>query len=581
VTPLELVLSRLEGVKRSGDGWTARCPAHHDRAPSLSIGEADDERVLLKCFAGCETEAIVAAVDLTVAELFPADSNDFGEPQEVYPYVDEWSQLLFEVCRFPGKRFLQRRPDSAVPGGFVWKLGKTRRVLYRTDRLFSEREQHPQGPVYICEGERDVHALEAAGALATCNPMGAGKWRPEYAEQLAGFFHVIVVADNDGPGRKHAREVAASLANVVDLVEVVRATEGKDASDHLAAGHGLEDFVPLEPEEAALDDELHSWIPVDLLAAGSNPPEPPFVAGVLYGYRSHLVSGETEAVKTWLALIFCAELIGAGVSVVYIDYENGPAEILSRLRLLGVPDESIAERFTYFHPDEGIAHEPAMMRDLLALLAKREPALGIVDAWIGALQTHDLDPNIGVEIERWRRTFLEPLRSVCPATLILDHVPKAQDSRGRYSIGSERKASAVEVHLGAEVLVPFARGKTGRIKLTTHKDRGGWLPRPRAAELELRSDPETLAITWDFNLSEHASDEGEIFRPTVLMERVSRYLERQAAPVKRTTITEDVTGNRQFELKAINALIREGFAIEEPDGGIVSLKLFREADDDA
>lgn len=178
----------------------------------------------------------------------------------------------------------------------------------------------------------------------------------------------------------------------------------------------------------------HSWEPVDLLSAGANPPAPPTIAGLLYADRSHLLSGETEAVKTWQALVFCAELIAANEPVAYIDYENGPSECLSRLRHLGVSDEAIAELFLYFHPDEAIADEPASMRDFLTVIAKHGPALGIIDSWIGALQTHGLDPNVGIDIERWRRSFLEPLRSVCPATLTLDHVPKAKDSRGRFSI---------------------------------------------------------------------------------------------------------------------------------------------------
>ncbi len=75
--PLDTVLDRLQGqgVERHGKGWTARCPAHHDRHPSLSIGVGDDGRVLVKCFAGCPTETIVAALGLTMADLYPASSN--------------------------------------------------------------------------------------------------------------------------------------------------------------------------------------------------------------------------------------------------------------------------------------------------------------------------------------------------------------------------------------------------------------------------------------------------------------------------------------------------------------------------
>jgi len=67
----EEFLTRLERVKRSGKGWTARCPAHDDRLASLSIGEGDDGRVLVKCHAGCTVEEIVATLGLGLRDLFP------------------------------------------------------------------------------------------------------------------------------------------------------------------------------------------------------------------------------------------------------------------------------------------------------------------------------------------------------------------------------------------------------------------------------------------------------------------------------------------------------------------------------
>ena len=63
-------LSRLEKVKKNGSGWMARCPAHEDRHASLSVGVGDDERVLARCMAGCLTADVVAALGLTLADLF-------------------------------------------------------------------------------------------------------------------------------------------------------------------------------------------------------------------------------------------------------------------------------------------------------------------------------------------------------------------------------------------------------------------------------------------------------------------------------------------------------------------------------
>ena len=67
---LETILARLQGVRRNGARHTARCPAHKDRSPSLSIAEGRDGRVLLNCFAGCPPESIVQALGLTMRDLF-------------------------------------------------------------------------------------------------------------------------------------------------------------------------------------------------------------------------------------------------------------------------------------------------------------------------------------------------------------------------------------------------------------------------------------------------------------------------------------------------------------------------------
>ncbi|MDP9350275.1 MAG: hypothetical protein M3P51_01850, partial [Chloroflexota bacterium] len=67
---LQNVLGLLEGVKPNGKGYQALCPAHDDHNPSLSVAEGDDGRVLLKCFAGCSVEEIVAAVGLETRDLF-------------------------------------------------------------------------------------------------------------------------------------------------------------------------------------------------------------------------------------------------------------------------------------------------------------------------------------------------------------------------------------------------------------------------------------------------------------------------------------------------------------------------------
>jgi len=75
MTPVENLLQRLEKVKGRNGRWTARCPAHNDKGPSLAIREVDDGRILLHCFAGCDTANVVGAVGLDMSDLFPPDEK--------------------------------------------------------------------------------------------------------------------------------------------------------------------------------------------------------------------------------------------------------------------------------------------------------------------------------------------------------------------------------------------------------------------------------------------------------------------------------------------------------------------------
>jgi len=79
-TPIDRVLHRLEKVKSAGPGeWTALCPAHDDKHPSLSVAEAEDGKVLLHCWTGCGVDAIVGALGLSLSDLFPGDRRRLAE----------------------------------------------------------------------------------------------------------------------------------------------------------------------------------------------------------------------------------------------------------------------------------------------------------------------------------------------------------------------------------------------------------------------------------------------------------------------------------------------------------------------
>ena len=79
---IEIILANpsLKGVRKAGAGWQAVCPAHPDKSPSLTIREGDDGRVLLHCFTGCATADVVAAMGLTMADLFAPSSTPRKPP---------------------------------------------------------------------------------------------------------------------------------------------------------------------------------------------------------------------------------------------------------------------------------------------------------------------------------------------------------------------------------------------------------------------------------------------------------------------------------------------------------------------
>lgn len=98
---IDNILSLLEGVKRTGNGtYLARCPAHQDRSPSLSIREADEGKTLIHCHAGCSAHEVVSAVGLELTDLFPprpADPAFVGKPERrPFPAADCLRAIAFE-----------------------------------------------------------------------------------------------------------------------------------------------------------------------------------------------------------------------------------------------------------------------------------------------------------------------------------------------------------------------------------------------------------------------------------------------------------------------------------------------------
>ena len=297
------------------------------------------------------------------------------------------------------------------------------------------------------------------------------------------------------------------------------------------------------------DQPGQSWQPIDLSTVERLPAVRPTMAGNLfYPGGRHLLSGEPESGKSWLALHWCVEQIRAGAYVVWIDFETDPRFMAERLRCLGVTDEEL-RRFTYLQPWEPVTSR-GVAEVIAWILETYKPTVVVFDAFAGLLDLHGLDSNKAMDIERGYRTIVEPWRKDGAATGVIDHVVKNTESRGRFTTGSERKLGAVDVHIGLRLSEPFGRGREGKAKVTIHKDRSGFLPRPLFGYFSMASDEE--GVVSRIEVLEGEDD----FKPTHLMQKVSAYLEREGER-SRNQIETEVEGKAEYVRKAIDLLVLE------------------------
>jgi len=231
------LLGRLEKVKSGESGWTARCPAHDDDSPSLSVSEGDDGRALVNCHAGCTNEDVVAALGLELSDLFPNDGSPDGRRgwtvADYASYVEvpeDWLRAQFglRTAREPGKD-----PSVAIP--YVGTSGEMIRTRHRTrDRFWWARDgdgvalygldrladADPSRSVLIVEGESDVHALAFHDVLAVGVP-GASSWRSSWTRHLEGRdVHVWMEPDQGG------RTLVADVADDLPRAKVIEAPDG-------------------------------------------------------------------------------------------------------------------------------------------------------------------------------------------------------------------------------------------------------------------------------------------------------------------------------------------------------------------
>ncbi len=287
------ILQRFPDARQSGSGWSARCPAHEDRTPSLSIAEGDDGRVLLHCHSGCSPDAVVRAKGLSMSDLMPerarpavpskrrghatpddaiaAMERKLGPRSNDWKYVDANGRHVGTIVRWNradgGKEI---RPVSLQEGKWQSAGMPSPRPMYGLPDLTAAER------VFITEGEKAADAARSLGLVATTSAHGsksAGKtdWTP-----LAGK-DVVILPDNDAAGDAYAKEVVRLLSQcdprpVVRIVVLPGLPESGDIADLVeAAGPaGLEAIR--QQVEAAVSSAATVEYADALAAAGDQRP---------------------------------------------------------------------------------------------------------------------------------------------------------------------------------------------------------------------------------------------------------------------------------------------------------------------
>ena len=388
---LENVLAHLNDVRSSLHGWTACCPAHADREPSLSIGLGEQGQVLLKCFAGCPLERIVEAMGLSLVDLFPAEATkparvtSNGAHRANLTLLDlalekqlPW-QFLFQlgIMEHPsgGLHVPYHLPDGTLSPrsrirtalvarqGSYWSKGAGKIVPYGLERL---EEARKAGYLVVVEGESDCWTLWYQGfpALGLPGAEMAGTLEPS---MLGGIDRLYLVQEPDAAGAIFVKALADRLKGWQwqGKVAVVRLPGFKDPSEfytHDRKGFRAAFRYALDHAEPLVCDPL----PPVASPAGTTPrifslqellswelPPPRWAIPGILPEGLTLLAGKPKQGKSWLALSAALSIAAGGVAlgtqpvsqgeVFYLALEDNARRLQGRARQLlssmsGVPN---------------------------------------------------------------------------------------------------------------------------------------------------------------------------------------------------------------------------------------------------
>lgn len=376
------------------------------------------------------------------------------------------------------------------------------------------------------------------------------------------------------------------------------------AEQAAAAEHPTAAPTPETPADAAPADPA-SWARVDLTTyvdGTYQAPRPTIFtrtdgASLLYPGLVHSFHGESESGKSFIVQAEAVQLITTSHRVLFVDFESDPGSIAERLLLLGATPQQIAANFDYRNPDLRPNATPAELEAWTHMLGESYD-LAVVDGVTDALGLFGFSTKENDDIAAWMRLVPRNIAAQTgAAVVIIDHVTKDTENRGRFAIGGQAKMSGLTgAAYSVEVSKPLGRGLKGLIILKVAKDRPGYVrgisgPMDKhrmqeAARITVDSPTDGTPIVTIDPPAQVAHADGtppDPTRFTGIMERVSKILEKADGPVGRMALRELAGGNKDRLAVVVRTLVDEGYVSikSAPRNGLdhTSIKPYRQHDD--
>jgi len=327
------------------------------------------------------------------------------------------------------------------------------------------------------------------------------------------------------------------------------------------------------PPEGGLTTRT-SWWPKDLegvLSGAVTEPGPTHLVrtdgqALFYAGKTNGIIGESESGKTFVAVLAVLQAMADHVPVTFVDFEDTAAGVVTRLRDSGASDDQLRTLFSYIGPDESL--DALATGDLQEHLLTAAPGLIVLDGVNAAMTLLGLDLNSNTDATAFAQRLLRPLATTGACVIYIDHVPKSKDNETKGGIGAQAKrAMTTGCTLRADVVKPFGRGQSGKLRLTVDKDRPGHVRGASggakvAGTAVLTSDAVNGTIALSVEPPEgrtNESGERQPFRPTQLMEKVSAFLANIPDGATTKAIETEVYGNASAIRAAIARLVEEGY----------------------